>query len=126
MVLLYVAYILYCKSVDSQPPKQVRMELTGKIISENHSEEFPATSRRPSISPSPLRLTSRHFPDVFPATEKKSNPTRLCSRKRDSRGKPRELLAMDLHFEAQSSDDDDICDVAPLPEITTPLRRDCR
>ncbi|GBL95298.1 hypothetical protein AVEN_149431-1, partial [Araneus ventricosus] len=36
-------------------------------------------------------LTSRHFPDVIPATEKKSNPTRqctLCSRKRDSRGKP--------------------------------------
>ena len=37
-------------------------------------------------------FTSRHFPDVIPATEKKKkNPTRqcnLCSLKRDSRGKP--------------------------------------
>ncbi|GFV02921.1 hypothetical protein TNCV_2743841 [Trichonephila clavipes] len=38
-----------------------------------------------------LKLTSGHFPDVIPATEKKSNLTgqrTLCSSKRDSRGKP--------------------------------------
>ncbi|GFT53437.1 piggyBac transposable element-derived protein 4 [Trichonephila clavipes] len=67
------------------------MELIEKIISENHRDEFSNTSGRPSISPSPLRLTSGHFPDVIPATKKKSNPTRqctLCSRKSDSGSKP--------------------------------------
>ncbi|GFW26358.1 transposable element Tcb2 transposase [Trichonephila clavipes] len=57
------------------------MKLTEKLISENHRDEFSATSRKPSISPSPLRLTSMHFSDVIPASEKKkSNPTRQCSR----------------------------------------------
>ncbi|GFW36611.1 hypothetical protein TNCV_1956111 [Trichonephila clavipes] len=41
-------------------------------MSENHHGEFSATSGRPSISPSSLRLTSRHFPDVIPASEKKN------------------------------------------------------
>ncbi|GFX89432.1 hypothetical protein TNCV_4774631 [Trichonephila clavipes] len=54
------------------------MKLKEKLISENHRDEFSATSGRPSISPSPLRLTSMHFPDVIPASEK--NPTRQCSR----------------------------------------------
>ncbi|GFY12937.1 piggyBac transposable element-derived protein 4 [Trichonephila clavipes] len=89
VMLLYVAYILYCKSGGSRSPKLFKMELIEKIISENHRDEFSATSGRPSISPSPLRLTSRHFRDVILATEKKkSNPTIQCSRKRDSRGKP--------------------------------------
>ncbi|GFW98481.1 hypothetical protein TNCV_3791121 [Trichonephila clavipes] len=58
------------------------MKLTEKLISENHRDEFSATSGKPSISPSPLRLTSMHFSDVIPASEKKkkSNPTRQCSR----------------------------------------------
>ncbi|GFT64576.1 hypothetical protein TNCV_649591 [Trichonephila clavipes] len=56
------------------------MKLTEKLILENHRDEFSATSGKPSISPSPLRLTSMHFSDVFPASEKKSNPTRQCSR----------------------------------------------
>ncbi|GFX04647.1 hypothetical protein TNCV_2773781 [Trichonephila clavipes] len=56
------------------------MKLTEKLISEKHGDEFSATSGRPSISPFPLRLTSMHFPDVFPASEKKSNPTRQCFR----------------------------------------------
>ncbi|GFU69058.1 tigger transposable element-derived protein 6 [Trichonephila clavipes] len=55
------------------------MKLTEKLISENHRDEFSATSGKSSISPSPLRLTSMHFPDVIPASEKKSNPTRQCS-----------------------------------------------
>ncbi|GFU72286.1 hypothetical protein TNCV_1136151 [Trichonephila clavipes] len=58
------------------------MKLTEKLISENHRDEFSASSGKPSISPSPLRLTSMHFSDVIPASEKKkkSNPTRQCSR----------------------------------------------
>ncbi|GFT57479.1 hypothetical protein TNCV_152671, partial [Trichonephila clavipes] len=58
------------------------MKLTEKLISENHRDEFSATSGKPSNSPSPLRLTSMHFSDVIPASEKKkkSNPTRQCSR----------------------------------------------
>ncbi|GFX99306.1 piggyBac transposable element-derived protein 4 [Trichonephila clavipes] len=90
VLLLYVAYILYCKSGGSRSPKQLRMELIEKIISENHRDQFSATSGRPSNSPSPLRLTTEHFPHVIPATEKISNPMRQCtlsSRKRDSRGK---------------------------------------
>ncbi|GFU08962.1 piggyBac transposable element-derived protein 4 [Trichonephila clavipes] len=76
VILLYVAYILYCKSGGSRSPKQFKMELIEKIISENHRDEFSATSGRSSISPSPLKLTPGHFPDVIPATEKiKSNDT---------------------------------------------------
>ncbi|GFW26380.1 hypothetical protein TNCV_2172641 [Trichonephila clavipes] len=56
------------------------MKLTEKLISENHRDEFSATSGKPSISHSLLRLTSMHFSDVIPASEKKSNPTRQCSR----------------------------------------------
>ncbi|GFU96492.1 retrovirus-related Pol polyprotein from transposon 412 [Trichonephila clavipes] len=56
------------------------MKLTEKLISKNHRDEFSATSERPSTSPTPLRLTLMHFPDVIPASEKKSNPTRQCSR----------------------------------------------
>ncbi|GFX02925.1 transposable element Tcb1 transposase [Trichonephila clavipes] len=63
-----------------QRGKQFRTKLTEKLISENHRDEFSATSGRPSISPLPLRLTSMHFPEVIPASEKKSNPTRQCSR----------------------------------------------
>ncbi|GFX36628.1 hypothetical protein TNCV_3537521 [Trichonephila clavipes] len=56
------------------------MKLTEKLIYENHRDKFSATSGRHSISPSPLRLTSKHFPDVIPASEQKSNPRRQCSR----------------------------------------------
>ncbi|GFW40552.1 piggyBac transposable element-derived protein 4 [Trichonephila clavipes] len=71
VMLLYVAYIFYCKSGGSRSPKQFRMELIEKIISENHRDEFSATSGRPSISPSPPRLTSGHFADSILDTEKK-------------------------------------------------------
>ncbi|GFW87837.1 hypothetical protein TNCV_1359411 [Trichonephila clavipes] len=54
------------------------MDLIEKIISESHRDEFSATSVRPSISPSPLRITSGHFPDVIPATNK-PNSTRQCT-----------------------------------------------
>ncbi|GFW38516.1 hypothetical protein TNCV_4610231 [Trichonephila clavipes] len=56
------------------------MKLTEKLISENHRDEFSATSGKPSISPSPLRLTSMHFQMLFLHLKKKSNPTRQCSR----------------------------------------------
>ncbi|GFX32923.1 piggyBac transposable element-derived protein 4 [Trichonephila clavipes] len=66
------------------------MELIEKIVSENHHGKFSATSGRLSISPSPLRLTTGHFPDVIPTTEKyiKYSETVYSSNKRDSRGKP--------------------------------------
>ncbi|GFU99468.1 piggyBac transposable element-derived protein 4 [Trichonephila clavipes] len=69
-MLLYVAYILYCKSGASLSPTQIRMKLVEKIISKNYPGEFSATSGRPSIIPSQLRLISAHFPDVIPVTEK--------------------------------------------------------
>ncbi|GFV48206.1 piggyBac transposable element-derived protein 4 [Trichonephila clavipes] len=69
VMLLSVGYIFYCKSGSSRSPKQFRMVPIEKIISENHRDEFSATSGRPSISPSPLGLTSGHFP-VIPATKK--------------------------------------------------------
>ncbi|GFW63383.1 piggyBac transposable element-derived protein 4 [Trichonephila clavipes] len=58
VMLLYVAYVLNCKLGGSLSPKQLIMELNEKMISENHRDEFSATSGRPSISPSPFRLTS--------------------------------------------------------------------
>ncbi|GFX34979.1 piggyBac transposable element-derived protein 4 [Trichonephila clavipes] len=67
--LLYVAYKSYCKSRGSRLPKQFRIDLIEKIISENR-DEFSAPLGRPSISPSTLRLTPGHFPDVIPLTEK--------------------------------------------------------
>ncbi|GFT71946.1 uncharacterized protein TNCV_2515871 [Trichonephila clavipes] len=76
VMLPYVAYILYCKSGSSRTPKQFRLELTEKIVSKNHSDEFFATSERYSTSPSLFRLTSEHFPVVISATKKiKSNET---------------------------------------------------
>ncbi|GFV61812.1 piggyBac transposable element-derived protein 4 [Trichonephila clavipes] len=72
-----VAYTLYCKSGGSRSSKILRMEMIEKIISENHRDEFSATSGIPSIRPSPTRLTSGHLPVVIPATDKESNPTTL-------------------------------------------------
>ncbi|GFU91620.1 piggyBac transposable element-derived protein 4 [Trichonephila clavipes] len=71
VMLLCVVYILCCKSRGSRSPKQFRMELIEKVISENHRDEFSATTGGPSIRPSPFRLTSGYFPGVIPATEKK-------------------------------------------------------
>ncbi|GIY06121.1 uncharacterized protein CEXT_639811 [Caerostris extrusa] len=82
---LWNFYILYCKSRGSQSPKQFRVELVAKLIPENDCDEFSATSGRLSINPSPLKLISKNFQDIIPATEKKSNTTRkcaLCSSKR--------------------------------------------
>ncbi|GFX09370.1 piggyBac transposable element-derived protein 4 [Trichonephila clavipes] len=65
------------------------MELIEEIISENPRDEFSATSGRPSISQSPLRLTSGHFASIIPDTEKKiKSKGTLCSSKKDSRDKP--------------------------------------
>ncbi|GFU42728.1 hypothetical protein TNCV_3139271 [Trichonephila clavipes] len=49
------------------------------MFSENHRGEFSATPERSSMSSSPLKLSSGHLPDVIPATEKKSDPTRQCT-----------------------------------------------
>ncbi|CAH2001054.1 unnamed protein product [Acanthoscelides obtectus] len=43
-----------------------------------HQTEFTPRTGRPSTQLTPLRLTGRHFPDLIPATEKKTNPTRQC------------------------------------------------
>ncbi|CAH1967006.1 unnamed protein product [Acanthoscelides obtectus] len=43
-----------------------------------HQTEFTPRIGRPSTKLTPLRLTGRHFPDLIPATEKKTNPTRQC------------------------------------------------
>lgn len=67
---LWNPYIFYCKSGGSRSPKQFIMGLVEKQIAEYHCENFSATSGRTSISPSPLKITSRHFLDVIPATDK--------------------------------------------------------
>ncbi|GFW09308.1 putative transposable element [Trichonephila clavipes] len=48
-----IAYIFYCKSGGSRSSKQFKMELIKKLISENHRDEFSATSGKPNISSSP-------------------------------------------------------------------------
>ncbi|GBL99484.1 hypothetical protein AVEN_142414-1, partial [Araneus ventricosus] len=84
---LWNSFILYYKAGVSRSPKQFRMGLVDKLIAENHGGKFSGASERTSISPSPLRLTSRHFPDVISATEKKNPKSQcaLCCCKRDSR-----------------------------------------
>ena len=50
-----------------------RLVLYKEGQSENHCDEFSATSGKDSIRPLQYRLTSRYFPKVIPATEKKKN-----------------------------------------------------
>ncbi|GFV31982.1 hypothetical protein TNCV_4195441 [Trichonephila clavipes] len=69
-------------------PKQFRIELIEKIIFENPHDEFSATPGKPSISPSPLSITSGHFPDVIPAIEKKiQRDSVLCAPVKEIPGK---------------------------------------
>ena len=71
-------------------PLKHRIKLIEKIIENYHTPDMAPTRGRPSAGEVPLRLSGRHFPDLVPAIEKKTNPTRqcyICSRKRVASGK---------------------------------------
>lgn len=84
------SYVLYKKSGGRLSPLDYRLLVIEKMFEKYHSQEFSSRGGRPGTTPSPLRLTGRHFPESIPATEKKKTPTRqciVCSSKRDEKGK---------------------------------------
>lgn len=87
---LWNSFILYRKCGGNKSALQYRMELVKLTIEKFHHPEFAAKHGRPGKTPTPMRLTGRHFPETLPPTEKKSNPTRqcgMCSRVHDAKGK---------------------------------------
>lgn len=87
---LWNSYLLYLKSGGEATALKYRLQVIDETIKKYHTPMMSSKVGRPSSVPHPLRLTERHFPDVVPPTEKKSNPTRqcvVCSRKRDASGK---------------------------------------
>ncbi|KAF2879502.1 hypothetical protein ILUMI_26671 [Ignelater luminosus] len=75
---------------DTKTALEYRMDIVKLIMEKYHHSEFCSATGRPSVIPTPMRLTGRHFPEYIPGTEKKNNPTRqcaMCSRVRDGRGK---------------------------------------
>lgn len=86
---LWNSYLLYKKNGGQYTPLQFRMNLIEIIFETYHSCMFMPKAGRPGTTPTPLRLSNRHFPEFIPPTQKKNNPTRqcaMCSRKRDNTG----------------------------------------
>ncbi|XP_022251164.1 piggyBac transposable element-derived protein 4-like isoform X2 [Limulus polyphemus] len=84
------SYVLYSKTGGQRKHLEYRIVVIEKMIEKYHLPQFSSKGVRPGTTPNPLRLTERHFPDIIPATEKKTNPTRqcaVCSTQRDSKGK---------------------------------------
>lgn len=83
------SYILYSKCGGVLKNLEFRMQMIEKIC-ENYGTSIETTKGRRRSIPAPSRLTERHFPGYVPATQKKTNATRICvvcSKKRDERGK---------------------------------------
>ena len=73
------AYILHKKGGRIMTHLQFRLELIDKLIEKYHKEvQSPSKGGRPSSSPTPLRLTERHFIDNIPPTANKAKLYRLC------------------------------------------------
>ncbi|XP_067122211.1 piggyBac transposable element-derived protein 4-like [Centruroides vittatus] len=88
-ISLYNAYVLYQKNGGEKTNLCFRMALIERLITMYHSETMTGKHGR-ARTPSPLRLTEKHFPDFIPPTEKKVAPTRCCAvccQKRDDKGK---------------------------------------
>ncbi|KAF2886747.1 hypothetical protein ILUMI_19426, partial [Ignelater luminosus] len=50
---------------------EYRMDIVKLIMEKYHHLEFCSATGRPSVIPTPPRLTGRHFPEYIPGTEKK-------------------------------------------------------
>ncbi|KAF2896788.1 hypothetical protein ILUMI_09383 [Ignelater luminosus] len=84
---LWNSFVLYSKTGGTKTALEYRMDIVKLIMEKYHHSEFCSATDRPSVIPTPQRLTGRHFPEYIPGTEKKNNPTRQCARVRDGRGK---------------------------------------
>ncbi|KAF2894023.1 hypothetical protein ILUMI_12150 [Ignelater luminosus] len=87
---LWNSFVLYSKTGGAETALEYRMDIVKLIMEKYHHSEFCSATGRPSVIPTPLRLTGRHFPEYIPGTEKKNNPTRqcaMCARVRDGHGK---------------------------------------
>ncbi|KAG1683249.1 Cap-specific mRNA (nucleoside-2'-O-)-methyltransferase 1 [Nymphon striatum] len=78
------SYILYKKSGSEKNPLDYRLELIHLLIKKY--KYSTKSCGRPGTSANPLRLSARHFPDIIPPTEKKTNPTRMCAITRVMKG----------------------------------------
>ena len=88
-ITVWNSYLLFQSMGNTMKHLKFRMQLIELLVA-NHKEASPATHGRPGTSLPPMKLTARHFPACIPATEKKANPTRVCtvcSRRTDGRGK---------------------------------------
>lgn len=89
-ITVWNSFILYGKSGGKKDSLEFMLTLSEKIIEKYKGSVISPKPGRPGRKPHPLRLTERHFPEVIEPTEKKSNPTRVCtvcSKKQDARGK---------------------------------------
>ena len=83
------SYILYKQAGHTKKPLDFRMDLIDLLVS-TYKDNSVKSKGRPSTTPSPLRLSGRHFLDYVPPTEKKDKPMRycaVCSQKRNALGK---------------------------------------
>ncbi|KAG8239416.1 hypothetical protein J437_LFUL017946 [Ladona fulva] len=58
---------------------EYRFPVIEKMVEKYHSPEMSPKQGRPGTSNNSLRLTERHFPDIVPATGKKSNLAGQCA-----------------------------------------------
>lgn len=87
---IWNSFVLYNKTGGRKTHLDFRLGLIEQLIETYHPNVVSPRAGRPPAMPHPRRLTERHFPEVIPPTEKKSNPTKqcfICCRKRDARGK---------------------------------------
>lgn len=77
-VCIFNSFILYQKNGGKRDNLDYRMCLVERLVESYNSGMSSSKRGRPSATPSPLRLTERHFPKICPATEKKKNASRMC------------------------------------------------
>ena len=86
---IWNAFILYNKTGHKKKSLNFRLDLIEESIAK-YKKTSITSKGRPSSEDTPLRLSTRHFPDIVLATEKKKNAARLCvvcSRRKNESGK---------------------------------------
>ncbi|KAF2886199.1 hypothetical protein ILUMI_19975 [Ignelater luminosus] len=68
---LWNSFVLYSKTGGTKTALEYRMDIVKLIMEKYHHSEFCSATGRPSVIPTPRRLTGRHFPEYTPGTEKK-------------------------------------------------------
>ncbi|KAF2896047.1 hypothetical protein ILUMI_10140 [Ignelater luminosus] len=69
---LWNSFVLYSKTGGTKTALEYRMDIVKLIMEKYHHSEFCSATGRPSVIPTPPRLTGRHFPEYIPGTEKRT------------------------------------------------------